>query len=78
MAEFMELCKKQLQNTDCAQRPMLSSLLEHDFFTHQFIAIHNFLVDLPIKTDTEKQDFFRYVCVHLRFFNNLGSLKVQL
>uniref|UniRef100_A0A1B6DLW2 Protein kinase domain-containing protein n=1 Tax=Clastoptera arizonana TaxID=38151 RepID=A0A1B6DLW2_9HEMI len=80
LTDFLDICKKHLQNTDSTLRPSLSSLLEHPFFNHDFIAIYNFLVDLPIKSDLEKQDFFRDLTCKLDKFpedivaSQLGSL----
>ncbi|XP_054273562.1 protein-associating with the carboxyl-terminal domain of ezrin-like [Macrosteles quadrilineatus] len=80
MPDFLELCKKQLQSPNCEVRPSLSSLLSHPFFSHEFLSIHNFLVDLPIKKEEEKQDFFRNLSQKLNSFpeetvaSQLGSL----
>lgn len=59
MAEFRELCKTQLQNVSSAVRPSLDKVLRLPFFTHEFINIHNFLSELTLKTEQDKQDFFR-------------------
>ncbi|KAL1132006.1 hypothetical protein AAG570_011616 [Ranatra chinensis] len=59
MSEFLDLCRRQLQASECSTRPSLSALLGHSFFNHQFIAIHSFLSELPLKTEIEKQQFFR-------------------
>ncbi|XP_046403156.1 protein-associating with the carboxyl-terminal domain of ezrin [Ischnura elegans] len=59
LAEFKELMKKQLQSSVPSSRPKLSSILEHPFFSHPLIRIHGFLVDLPLKTEAEKDEFFR-------------------
>nr|CAD7393925.1 unnamed protein product [Timema cristinae] len=80
MADFQELCKKQLQNIEPSVRPKLSSLLEHPFFTHSYIKIHSFLEELPLKSDLEKQLFFRSLVTELESLpeeliaSQLGSL----
>lgn len=56
--EFRELCKKNLQNSDACLRSGLSNVLQHSFFTHEFIRIHAFLEELPLKTDVEREEFF--------------------
>lgn len=80
LVSFKELCKNDLQNIDVATRPKLSSLLEHEFFNHEFIVIHSFLVELPLKSDDEKTNFFHSLVERLRVFpelsvaNQLGNL----
>uniref|UniRef100_A0A1B6GZJ3 Protein kinase domain-containing protein n=2 Tax=Cuerna arida TaxID=1464854 RepID=A0A1B6GZJ3_9HEMI len=80
MADFLDVCKKGLQNSSSEIRPPLSSLLAHQFFSHEFLTIHNFLLELPIKKDTEKEDFFRNLTMKLNTFpeetvaSQLGSL----
>lgn len=58
LLEFREFCKKNLQNPDACLRNGLSNVLQHSFFTHEFIRIHAFLEELPLKTDTERGEFF--------------------
>lgn len=61
LLDFLEICKKWLQNPKPELRPSLSSILTHPFYSHDFLAIHNFLQELPIKEENEKQEFFRLV-----------------
>ncbi|CAH1972660.1 unnamed protein product [Acanthoscelides obtectus] len=68
--EFYEFCKKSLQNTDVTQRPSFNAILEHDFFNHDFITIHNFLVELPLKSDGEKTQFFQQLAERLNCFDS--------
>lgn len=56
--EFREYSKKNLQNPDAYLRSRLSSVPQHSFFTHEFIRIHAFLEELPLKTDIERGEFF--------------------
>ncbi|XP_049806643.1 protein-associating with the carboxyl-terminal domain of ezrin [Schistocerca nitens] len=58
LKEFLELAKTQLQNVRHTSRPTLSTLLTHDFFSHDFIRVYSFLVELPVKTEEEKKSFF--------------------
>ncbi|VEN50069.1 unnamed protein product [Callosobruchus maculatus] len=67
--EFYEYCKKSLQHVDITQRPTFKAILEHDFFSHDFITIHNFLVELPLKSDTEKAQFFQQLVERLKCFD---------
>ncbi|KAK9498777.1 hypothetical protein O3M35_003339 [Rhynocoris fuscipes] len=80
LIDFLDIAKKELQAADCKSRPTITSLLEHPYFNHQFISIHNFLTELPIKSDNEKEIFFRELTSKLGEFNEelvagqLGSL----
>ncbi|KAJ8962134.1 hypothetical protein NQ318_018091 [Aromia moschata] len=80
LTQFREYCKNELQNTDFAQRPKFSSILDHDFFNHEFLIMHSFLVELPLKSDEEKTKFFQGLADRLRKFdeqivaNQLGGL----
>nr|CAI5828103.1 unnamed protein product [Callosobruchus analis] len=67
--EFYEYCKKNLQNVDIAQRPTFKAILEHNFFSHDFITIHNFLVELPLKSDSDKSQFFQQLVERLNCFD---------
>ncbi|XP_044262343.1 protein-associating with the carboxyl-terminal domain of ezrin isoform X2 [Tribolium madens] len=80
LTSFKELCKNDLQNIEVESRPKLNSLLQHEFFNHEFIVIHSFLVELPLKSDEEKTQFFHSLAERLRAFpeviiaNQLGNL----
>lgn len=56
--EFREYCKKNLQDSDACLGSRLSNVLQHSFFTHEFIRIYVFLEELPLKTDSEREEFF--------------------
>ncbi|GLH04323.1 Uncharacterized protein GBIM_10052 [Gryllus bimaculatus] len=58
LAEFRELARRQLQSSEPSLRPPLAPLLEHPFFDHKFLHIHSFLLELPLKSEGERQDFF--------------------
>ncbi|GJQ72593.1 hypothetical protein Trydic_g1258 [Trypoxylus dichotomus] len=66
---FIDLCKTDLQNVDINARPKLSTLLQHPFFNHDFIQIHCFLTELPLKTDNDKKDFFSTLIDKLKAFD---------
>ncbi|XP_012288202.1 protein-associating with the carboxyl-terminal domain of ezrin [Orussus abietinus] len=68
LAEFSDLCKRHLQNVEPLLRPKLPSLLSHPFFTHDFIKIHAFLMELPLKSEDDKQEFFLNLVKQLRMF----------
>lgn len=68
---FKVFCKDQLQSADNLLRPKLSSLLDHEFFTHDFIIVYSYLNELPLKSDESKITFFNTITNKLRAFNEL-------
>lgn len=68
LSEFRQFCKENLQHSDPCQRSELSSLLRHPFFTHDFMRIHAFLEELPLKNNQEKEIFFGTLITQLRTF----------
>ncbi|BET01077.1 SCurly1-like 3 (S. cerevisiae) [Nesidiocoris tenuis] len=70
MADFLHVARTQLQSVDCKTRPSIETLLKHSFFNHQFITIHNFLTELPLKNSSQKQAFFRDLPCSLSEFSD--------
>ncbi|KYN29218.1 Protein-associating with the carboxyl-terminal domain of ezrin [Trachymyrmex cornetzi] len=68
LLEFSEFCKKNLQNSDAYLRNRLLNVLQHSFFTHEFIRIHAFLEELPLKTDVEREEFFTKLRQQLQMY----------
>ncbi|XP_043254553.1 protein-associating with the carboxyl-terminal domain of ezrin [Colletes gigas] len=68
LLEFKQFCKENLQNSDPCLRSELSSVLRHPFFTHDFMRIHAFLEELPLKNSLEKEIFFGTLIMQLRKF----------
>ncbi|KAG8230921.1 hypothetical protein J437_LFUL002953 [Ladona fulva] len=58
LSDFKDLLKKHLQHCNPSLRAKLSSVLKHPFFSHPLISIHGFLIDLPLKAESEKEEFF--------------------
>lgn len=52
-------------------RPKLSAILLHSYFNHEFITIHSFLSELPLKNQQEKQQFFTGLIDRLRKFDEI-------
>lgn len=68
LLEFREFCRKNLQNSDACLRSRLLNVLQHSFFTHEFIRIHAFLEELPLKTDVEREEFFTKLRQQLQMY----------
>lgn len=60
-----------MQDVDIAKRPSFKDILEHDFFNQEFIKIHSFLLELPLKLDAEKTEFFKTLGNTLKSFDEV-------
>lgn len=66
--EFREYCVTHLKHKNPQMRPKLSAVLLHPYFNHEFVLIHSFLFELPLKSNIEKQEFFTALIDRLRYF----------
>lgn len=67
--EFCDYCATHLKHKNAAMRPKLSAVLLHPYFNHEFVLIHSFLIELPLKSVSQKQEFFTSLIDRLRCFN---------
>uniref|UniRef100_A0A1B0C5F8 Phosphatase 2A Regulatory Subunit A helical domain-containing protein n=1 Tax=Glossina palpalis gambiensis TaxID=67801 RepID=A0A1B0C5F8_9MUSC len=67
--EFREYCCTHLKHKNPQMRPKLSAVLLHPYFNHEFVLIHAFLFELPLKNNHEKQNFFTSLIDRLRYFD---------
>lgn len=69
--EFREYCAVHLKHADEMMRPKLQAVLLHPFFNHDFIQIHSYLIELPLKSPESKQEFFSVLADQLRAFDEV-------
>lgn len=71
IAEFRKFCVEHLRNVKAEMRPALSAILLHSYFSQEFVLIHSFLTELPLKSSHEKQAFFTGLVDRLRTFDEI-------
>ncbi|CAG9853791.1 unnamed protein product [Phyllotreta striolata] len=77
LVPFLDYCKNELKNADVSKRPTFKTILEHEFFNHDFITIHSYLLELPLKSDNDKTHFFQNLSEKLLKFDE-GIVASQL
>ncbi|GAB0090573.1 protein-associating with the carboxyl-terminal domain of ezrin [Sergentomyia squamirostris] len=70
-AEFQQYCTSHLQHTNSSLRPKLSAVLLHPYFNHDFVLIHSFFSEFPVKNAVEKQQFFTELVDKLKGFDEV-------
>lgn len=78
--DYRKYCIEHLRNANAKNRPSLSAILQHSYFNQDFILIHSFLSELPLKTPIEKQTFFTSLLDRLREFDEsvIGTELIDL
>lgn len=73
--EFLAYCRTHLKHKNTSMRPLLSAVVLHNYFNHDFIVIHSFLSELPLKSNQAKVEFFKSLNDKLKQFdeNIVGS-----
>ncbi|KAL4709809.1 hypothetical protein ACJJTC_001263 [Scirpophaga incertulas] len=69
LKEFKRYCSDSLQQENPTKRPKLSEVLQHDFFSHEFITIYKFLNFLALKCEDERSTFFSNVLGILKCYD---------
>ena len=55
---FLDFVIKKLQSATSDVRPSLKDVLAHSFFQKDYLNIVAFLTDLPLKSSSERKEFF--------------------
>lgn len=68
---FRDLAIKQMQNTNPQSRGTPLALSRHKFFDQPLLHAQEFLAEIAIKSQTEKEEFFRYLLLRNFLFKTI-------
>lgn len=76
--DFIDYCKTHLKHLNAQLRPNLSAVQLHPYFSdNDFVKIHSFLAELPLKSQSARQEFFTTLNERLKNFDE-GVIGTQL
>jgi len=64
--QFKDFAGSEMMNKDGSKRPTLETVLQHQYFNHNYLQIVAFLKDLPLRSPDERRVFFSDIIQKLK------------